>query len=93
MTISEQIEDGGPAFGGVRHEKILQSKLSGEFVYGDVVYDGMSLRDLLALEALKMLMRDPERNIPQSIVEPAPFLARSSYAIADAMLAARKVKT
>ena len=90
--MTDKIDDGGPAFGGVRREKILESKLSGEAFYGDVVYDGMSLRDLLALEALKVLMRDPERNIPKSIAEPAPFLARSSYAIADAMLAVRKVQ-
>lgn len=94
--------DGGPAFGGVRREKVLESKLTGEFVYGDVTYDGMSLRDYFAAQAISVLQfssyyissqHGGASTAVSTSMMSATETARQAYAIADAMLSARKGKT
>ncbi len=82
--MSDPIKDGGSAFP------------SGLYAYdgtGDPKPDGMSLRDWFAGMALQgwLASYDPSSIHPASS-ETANSLALSSYAMADAMLAAREGK-
>lgn len=99
--MTDKIDDGGPAFGGVRREKVLETK-RGEACYGDVIYDGMSLRDYFAAQAISVLQfssyyissqHGGASTAVSTSMMSATETARQAYAIADAMLSARKGKT
>lgn len=69
--------DGGPAFPGGIKEGFTQRP-----------NDGMSLRDWIAGQALAAMP------VQVAVAEPAAtIIARSAYTIADAMLAAREVRS
>lgn len=74
--------DGGPAFPG------------GELRFDDAdcttpYYAGMSLRDWFAGQALAGMMASNDA-VPVGTLDPRGLLASSAYAMADAMLKARK---
>jgi hypothetical protein len=71
--------DGGPAF---PHESIVL-RATDNAVAASAVFNGMTLRDYFAAKALQGMMADSQ------CVSTADDFARSSYALADAMLSAR----
>lgn len=82
VTKPAPLDDGGPAF----PVALMARQADGQPMTGyDFGVQGMSLRDWLAGKAMQALLVDPER-VDQSREE----CARLSYAMADAMLAARK---
>lgn len=86
--------DGGPAF----PRDMLYPKLDGSVGKGFAGWDGMSLRDWFAGQALTYLgatsvahQRQWSRDFREPWEEsPLPELANDAYRIADAMLAARE---
>jgi len=77
-------EDGGPAFPSVVTTK--RNDIGDGVPFPDVhSVGGMALRDYFAGQAMTALLVDPDR-VDQSRTE----CARLSYAMADAMLVARK---
>lgn len=87
---TQPIDDGGSAFPS--HGSM-----------GEVVHDGMSLRDWFAGQAMNMLLggydRDARRFKESLLHKPDPegsshaeMLAGDAYIIADAMIAARKAR-
>ena len=78
MAKKPKIDDGGPAFPGRYVDK-----------YGDVIpVAGMTLRDWLAGQAAVGLLANV--SAPRARSDLVTAVALGSYAIADAMLAARK---
>ena len=79
-AMSEQIDDGGPAF-------VIPG--------GGCLAAGMTLRDYFAAAALQGMVGVAVADAARNRVKPEripPQLATGAYAIADAMLAARKEK-
>jgi hypothetical protein len=80
--MTHHIEDGGPAYPAV---------VPVEFQYA---YDGMSLRDWFAGQALPAVIAATSAGQHQPHVEPGQTqeqaMAVDAYALADAMLAARQ---
>ena len=72
-----KIDDGGSAFPGQR--------LGSDGLPESAAWDGMSLRDWFAGQALAMLA-DPK------CISDSNIVALAAYQVADAMLAARKVE-
>ena len=91
----DERKDGGLAFPGVRYERT--GSLAGKPVYGDVSYPGMTLRDYFAGQALASLgdwTPNADDHSPPDWTDMAALRQRRaewSYAMADAMLAAREV--
>jgi hypothetical protein len=75
-SVSDKIEDGGPAFPS-----------AGIVTPDGIAYEGMSLRDWFAGQALAGIVQGLMKGIR---FEDVPKLAADCYGIADAMLAARK---
>lgn len=85
MTDTKKIEDGGPAFPPTA---FLNAK--DQIAHG---YDGMSLRDWFAGQALAGMLAMPEHdngNFHNNCGEMFIGPARYAYRMADAMLTARK---
>lgn len=57
--MSDEIKDGGPAYPAKRLEPVVRSD-SGETVYLEAEFPGMSLRDWFATQALAGIMANPE---------------------------------
>lgn len=76
----QKVNDGGPAFPlDPRHGMVMGS-------------DGMSLRDYFAAKAMQGLLPNISDASPEDIDRCVHNILRTSYKIADAMLAAREVK-
>lgn len=83
-------EDGGPAF-PVHTEKLSDGSLRGLTTgSGEAWSMGMSLRDWFAGQALTGLAWAYGATDLRLAVDPTPILADKAYAIADAMLEARR---
>lgn len=94
---SKTIDDGGLAFPGTRYQQVGTVADHGFSdddtpTYGDVQHPGMSLRDWLASQAISGVIRqcatDLQFNSGGQSAE--QYFAMKAYAIADAMIAARK---
>lgn len=83
--MSNQINNGGPAF-----PLVYYSEPIGSIGPQLIVKGGMDLRDYFAAAALQGLMGRAWGEVPTK--ELFNVWAKSSYAIADAMLKAREVK-
>lgn len=79
--MSGQINDGGPAFPGVEKTEYPSCVI-------ETPYPGMTLRDYFAAKAMAGLLT--ARHPDHFGQDGAEVLANDSYAIADAMLEARK---
>ncbi len=82
-----RITDGGPIFGGTRREwrRVLLGQPDHQAV--DVTYDGMTLRDWFAGQALMMMYAQTNHEAVAGHDEKT--VAAWAYEIADAMLAER----
>jgi len=78
------INDGGPAFPAL---DASQNLATGETTVHQAFYSGMTLRDYFAARALQALLRNVRTSVDVWAVDP---IAQNSYAMADAMLRARK---
>lgn len=100
MSDSKKIEDGGLAFPGTRCEQVGTVADFGftddeSPTYVDVHHSGMSLRDWFAGQALAgmtgvWLYQEREGFTAEEQVKGIKAMAKYSYHIADAMIAARK---
>ncbi len=82
--MSNKIDDGGPAFP-------CEGPFNPKFPASRYAYPGMSLRDWFAGQALGGVVAETA-GVFENTEEYAQAVAHGSYAIADAMLAARKGK-
>lgn len=83
--------DGGPFFPADRAEMIMVDKITGARRPFNVTHSGATLRDWFAGQALAGWLGSwPENG--EHPVKAAADLARSSYMIADAMIAARSAR-
>lgn len=90
--MSDQIDDGGPAFPQLERSEIYEAKDGGQNIT-HYCTDGISLRDQFAGKALQGLIAN-NYCAPVHDMDPdtAEEVGRYAYVLADAMLAARKRK-